>query len=383
MATSNLSIESLSEETRKEQALISREFPLSQRIRRGDEERISYGGRTVEIPKIDHAAMGRPVDKQYERNRASVETRLNAIGVYKATVVNCLPIELRSDACLHPLHTAVVPPAAAATAYATFVFDEAFIEPARVGADAPMMAWDHHPIELATEFVRKNHRGVMSFMGIPSDLEDEAFLNRRSPEQQHNGRTYGEVLEATKRSAADWMNEKLRQGNDDERLKRQILLPCKYAARRLHALGRIKAFPTWCEENRDVHRKVERCPKCQQPAEDGAVQCTGSNCGYILNPRKAYEINAIGEDDPSLERLDRVDVVEMGISDYVAETADEKKERLDRGGIKPQSKAAMRVQRTQDQVEAMNRQQTAEALKTGMKEAIAEAAQGTRKAKEE
>ena len=43
----------------------------------------------------------------------------------------------------------------------------------------------------------------------------------------------------------------------------------------------------------------------------------------------------------------------------------------------------MRMQKTQDQVEAIGRQQTTEAIKTGVKEAIAETAQVSRKQKED
>jgi hypothetical protein len=82
-------------------------------------------------------------------------------------------------------------------------------------------------------------------------------------------------------------------------------------------------------------------------------------CGYIIDPRRAYEIQAIGEDDLSLERLTRADVTEMGITDYVAETIDEKRSRLEIGAPKPLSIAAMRLQASEMQYQDSQRNQNA------------------------
>ena len=60
----------------------------------------------------------------------------------------------------------------------------------------------------------------------------------------------------------------------------------------------------------------------------------------------------------------------MGISDYVAESAEEKKARLREGGIRPKSIAAYRVMEAEDQSKAMD----AERLGTSIAKAAAEAA---------
>jgi len=331
-------------------------------VRPNDVERVNYGGQTVEIGKIDHAALGRPVDKQYERNLASVESRLAKIGVSTATVVNFLPIKLRSDSVLGPLRNLIIPEPKDDQAYVTYSFTDAFIEPARMGADSPLIAFEHHPIELAEEFFRVYNGAVFTFTGIPSDLDREDWKNKVSTEPSHHGMTYGAAFQAAYQKSIEWMYEMLKQGNDNNRLKRMPTEPQKAAARRLKVLGRIKEFPEWVERQIDVDTKIPMCPKCQRPSEVGACQCTNQNCGYIIDPRKAYEINAIGEDHPSLERLTRAEVKEMGISDYVAETRDEKKARLEIGGIKPLSIAAARLQQSNDELLSLQAKENAAAI---------------------
>ena len=67
----------------------------------------------------------------------------------------------------------------------------------------------------------------------------------------------------------------------------------------------------------------------------------------------------------------------MGISDYVAESVEEKKARLAEGGIKPKSVAAFRVMEAED----MSKSLDAERLGTSIAKAAAEAgkAKKTRK----
>lgn len=348
------------EEVVKERALASAR--TSEAIRAGDVERVTYMGREVEIPRIDHVALGRPVDKQYDRNKASVESRLRAVGVSTSTVVNFLPILLLSDAVIEPLRKARIKAPKDNKPYSVFVFDDAFIEPTRMGVDSPLLAFDHQPIQLAQEFTRTNNRGVMAFIGIPSDLEDVKWLNAVSSEIIHGGRTYGQILEHTKMQAVEWMQERLRDGNSNERNKVQPSIPEKSAARRLYHLGYIKELPPWVERQRDLAVTIPTCPKCSRPSEPGSASCTQLGCGYIIDPRRAYEISAIAEDDVSLERLTREIVTEMGISDYVAETIDEKRGRLEQGRKKPLSMAAMRMLQVEDENAEYQRNRTAEVL---------------------
>jgi hypothetical protein len=352
-------IEQASTPTHVEQERSAATALHSEAVQNGIVDRVTYGNRTVEVPAINHQALGRPVDKQYERNHASVLTRLRKIGVHRATVINFLPIPLRSDSCLDPLRVARIPAPKDGEEFTAFIFTDAFIEPARMGADSPLLAFEHHPTELAEEFSRIYPSGVFNFIGIPRDLTNEAWLNSISEEPGHGGKTYGVALEECRQKAVAWMQEQIRHGNDNDRQKRAPSEPQKAAARRLFHLGFIKELPGWVEKQRDLALKIPMCPKCQRASEPGAVQCTNMGCGYIIDPRRAYEIQAIGEDDLSLERLTRAEVTEMGLTDYVAETIDEKRSRLEIGAPKPISLAAMRLKASEDEYQDSQRNQNA------------------------
>jgi hypothetical protein len=316
----------------------------------GVSERVTFGTREIEIGAINHKALGRPTDPQFERNRASVQSRLNQVGVAWATVVSFLPIVLHTDSLLIPSRASngKIGPPKDAEDYSVYIFKDAFIEPGRRGADSPLLATDWHPIQMANEFPKLYPQGVFSFRGIPADLSDAKWLNTMSTEEQHFGQTYGQVFDSCRKAAVAWMHEHLRYGNERDRQKQEPTLPQKASARRLLHLGFIKEMPKWVEQQRDTGVKIPVCPKCQKPCEPGAASCTNMGCTYVIDPRKAYEINAIGEDDLCLERLTRATVKEMGISDYVAETIDEKAARQSLGMPHPLSVAAMRLKESED-----------------------------------
>lgn len=313
-------------------------------------ERVTYGETSRPVGAINHEALGRRVDKQYERNLASTKGRIAAYGVTTASVISFLPIMLLSDSVLDPLKRARIRPPQDGEAYTTYYFDECFFEPTRLGIDSPLIPIDQHPIVLAQEFSKINNHGVMSFLGIPADIEDLKWRQKKSTEEQHHGQTYGQVYEATRVAAIEWMNRHVEAGDDLERLGSATTHTQKASARRLFYLGIIKDLPKWVQKTVDLKKEVPTCPNCLVRASHGAATCVTPNCGYIINPRKAYEIGAIPESDPALERLTRAQVQEMGISDYVAETIEEKKERLKLGGTKPMSVVAMRMKDTEDEI---------------------------------
>jgi hypothetical protein len=356
-------------EVEAERRIANSTADLARGIKNDQVERVVYGERTVEVPTIDHRALGRPTDPQYERNKASVVTRLKAIGVSTATVFNFLPWILRSDSLLGPSKVARIMPPKDSEDYGVYVFDAPYIEPGRRGADSPLLATEWHPIQMAQEFSKINV-GVFSFMGIPQDAKNPDWLNRKSTEEQHGGLTYGAAMELASQAAIRWMQEQLRHGNERHQLNLPTTLPQKASARRLYHLGAIEALPLWVEIQRDVMIKITKCPNCQKPCEPGAASCTTPNCAYIINPRKAFEIGAIAEDHLSLERLTRAEVTEMGISDYVAETIDEKKFRVEIKGMKPISIAAMRLLDADDQVKANQRREDLLAAMKAFKEGM-------------
>jgi hypothetical protein len=357
---------------------------------------------TVNLPAIDHKAMGRKTDPAFERSAQSVKGRIRQLGTVPAAVVSFLPDELRSDSYLYPLKVACIKPPKAKEPYSIYVFAKYFIDYTKQHVDSPTTAFEWAPIQMAMEFQSINPRGVFVFsvpVGPANEstaelhrrvaelLEDPAWKATVSRETQHGGMTYGEALELKRLSGIAWMDEQLARGNTMDlsgKAWERPGQPQKAAARRLHALGRIQELPKWVEQQRDLTNKPKDCPQCARRCEPGAVSCTNPGCGglkgpYVLDPRKAYEIGAISEEDESLERLDRRTLKEMGISDYVAESVEEKKARLAEGGIKPKSVAAFRVMEAED----MSKRLEAEHLGTQIARAAAEAGKSKKPEKSE
>ena len=346
---------------------------------------------TVMLPALDHKAMGRKTDPAFERSERSVKGRIRSLGTIAAGVVSFLPIELRSDSYLFPLKVAVIKPPKNKEPYALYVFPEYFIDNTKQHVDSPTTAFEWAPIQLASDFSGTNPQGVFIYQGnfsthgmgaeevkhrMAALLEDPAWLATTSSEPQHGGMTYGEALEAKHKSGLAWMYEQLRRGNEADMLKKRTEWPQKVSARRLFELGLIQVLPLWIEQQRDLGAKPETCPQCARRCEPGAVSCTNPGCGglrgpYVLDPRKAYEIGAITEEDESLERLSRGTLKEMGISDYVAESCEEKKARLSQGGIKPKSLSAMRLMEAEDQYKTIDATRTGTAIATAVAEAVA------------
>lgn len=311
-------------------------------------DRINYGDMAVEIPtvEIDHVKLGRPVDKRYEHNRQMVLDRILEVGVHAATVINFRPHILVSSSVIEILRKTKVAPPKDDQEFGFHIFTKVELEPYRPGQDSPLCARDHHPITLAKEYEKAYEElggGVFAFVGLPEDIKNPNWIHRERYEQEKEKalkRMSSEVKEAT----GFWNTR-------DHRDSYRIADHHRASARRMKHLGYIANLPEWVEKQRDLEVKIPTCQKCQRPSEPNSAVCTNQNCNYIIDPRRAFEINDIDENHPSLERLTRAEVEEMGISDYVAETADEKPERLKARAPKPLSKVAMEVMRQQEEYE--------------------------------
>lgn len=368
-----------SSEAAAERSTISAGTAVSGAVRNDRVERapVMFEGRqhgTVEIPTIDHAAMGRPVDKQYERNLASVKSRLKLVGVFSATVINFLPMMLMSNSYIDTLRKARIKPAKDGQEYSVFFIGKEEIIPTRMGADSPTLAFDVHPIQLADEFVKVygGLGGVIAFIGRPEDIGTPEWNSTISPTDE--SKTLGEMFEEQRMRAILWMRQQLSNGNNKKAMGQNvnILSYEKDAARRLLYLGDITELPSWVEEQRDLNIKRHSCQKCQKPVEPGIAQCLTPNCGFIVNPRLAYEIGAIAEDHIALERLTRDEVIEMGISDYVAETVDEKPARLATQDPKPLSLSAFRIKQVEEDYQQAQRKTAAKENATLMAAAMSQ-----------
>jgi hypothetical protein len=312
-------------------------------------DRVMYGNRAVEIPtiEIDHAKLGRPVDKRYEHNLAMVQNRLRDVGVHVATVVNFRPDTLVTSSTIEILRKSKISAPKDNEGFGFKVFYTVAIEPARLGADSPLVAIDHHPITLAKTFVTEYETlggGVFAFVGLPEDVQNPNWVHK-------------EAFEQARARAIEWMQTEVKAGTSfwntkDHRDSYRIADHHRASARRLFHLGYIKALPEWVEKQRDLAVKVPTCPKCQRASEPNSAVCTNDNCNYIIDPQRAFEIGDIDENHSALERLTRKQVEDLGISDYVAETSDEKVERLKAKLPKPFSKVAMMMIAQEEELKA-------------------------------
>jgi len=215
--------------------------------------------------------------------------------------------------------------------------------------DAPLACFDYQPIMLAKEFenVYEAQGGVLAFIGSPEDV--------LKPNWEHRER-----WEALKLRAKQWMESMHREAQQyaDTKMFYGIRETHRSSIRRLFHLGYLKELPAFLDKQRDVAVEYPTCGKCQLRQDSPhVVQC--QRCNWIIDPARAYELQVITEDDPALERLTRDEVKKLGISPYVAETADERPVRLKAGLPKPKSEAAMRLLDQQAELEEQEEERKA------------------------
>lgn len=319
----------------------SKGLPLSKQVLSDAIEHSGYtpGGQLI-TARIGQMAQGAPAgsgrseNKQYENQKRSMEKRHEATGISPATILNFLPIPLVVNSPMADLRVRIDPAPLTTDgtdAFSFHVWHECAIEVNNLGENmlAPV---DFYPIMLAQAFMDeyKDFGGVVLFKGLP----DERTLAK--PEIR-------EAIEAARNQMTFWMTKKVDEGNmewnsPNHQGAKNIVELHRQCALRLKDQGLIDHLPEWVTETRMLRDVAIKCGSCGNTPKTDAVRCP---CGFILNPAKAYLINDIAEDDLSLERLTREEVIELGISLYVAETKDEKGARLKAGRPKPMSQAAV------------------------------------------
>src|SRR6185437_584232 len=210
----------------------------------------------IEIAKIDtvdHKALGRPTDKQYEASKRMVMGRLEMTGWAQACVISYLPILLTSDSVMEPLRKAKVQPVRQGEEFSSLVITNPHLEPAQIGVDAPKACYDFQPIQLAKEFERvyESFGGVFAFIGEPADVLNPNWVHR-------------ETWERLKRKAIDWMEAMHREAQSyiDQKMPFGVREPHRNCVRRLHELGFLKTLPEWLEKKNDTAVEYPVCPKC-------------------------------------------------------------------------------------------------------------------------
>jgi hypothetical protein len=92
--------------------------------------------------------------------------------------------------------------------------------------------------------------------------------------------------------------------------------------------------PVWLERTRAEANLGVACQRCKADTKQDAYMCAA--CGFILDPRQAYELGEISEEDPALRRLSRKELDELNLSEFVEENLEERKARVAKGKAKEQ-----------------------------------------------
>ncbi|HEY1808850.1 MAG TPA: hypothetical protein VGG42_09825 [Acidobacteriaceae bacterium] len=275
-------------------------------------------------------APGRSRDPQYESRMLSLKTRLKATGVVPATVFNFLPFILKVNSPVSSVQGGV-PAVKGNKEFATRTWDTCDIQIVELGEQG-RSPQEFHPIQIAQVFEYEYPAGgVVAIQCRPKDA----------------GRAdVAKLLKEHAAQAVIYMRGQMEMGeklwNAPDRIQRQNVRSVHRAcAQRLYDLHIIKALPDFCSAKVDLEDAPHPCINCGKVPDSKLIaQC---QCGWVINPGTAFQNNIIQEDDPALERLTRAEVKLLGISDYVAETSDEKPKRLKSGAPKPFSAAATRA----------------------------------------
>ena len=291
-------------------------------------------------------APGKPRDPVYESRMASLKQRVQATGIQPATVVNFLPFVINVNAPA-TVYRGGVPAAEGAARYATRTWegweglDIHVIEQGEVGRTPQ----EFYPIQTAKVFEREYGGGGVVALPFALDViedPDEARIKRR----ELKGQSIAEILDDHAEKAVKFMSALVDRAEamaaDDN--VAGIRKTHRMCAVRLHALGILAHLPSYCVARQQLRDVAQPCPDCGQiPKGKNAVRCLTPNCGFILDPAEAYRRGVIDENDAALERLTRTEVEDLGVTEYVAETADEKPKRIKRGDPKPPSNAALKA----------------------------------------
>lgn len=289
-------------------------------------------GATAVVGQLDKRRLsesGRPVDYRYNQRLGMLRRRLRSTRSMPVTIINTLPVRLAVNSPLPALQVGVMG-CELDQDYTYFTWMDPVIEVSmQEGQKIPL---DYNPLMMAEEYLREYSRtgGVMIYEGTLEEFQDELL-----DIQSEASRMYKKIEE----DGIVWMLGRVRQGNEywntpDHRLAMNITELHRVCASRCLAKGRLGSQkPQWMDVTRELNEVTPPCGSCGAIPERAAARCR--QCGYVIDPIKAFMIRDIDEKNVALQRLTRAQVEELNISDFVAETADERPDRLARGEEMP------------------------------------------------
>jgi hypothetical protein len=306
---------------------------------------VTHQGQTVVFGDYDPGkAAGRARDPEFETVLVSMKARHAKTGIQPACVINMLPLALVVNSPMHSIGGVRVPPCLGAHLdFTAHVWHECSIEVRYIG-EGVNQPWDFLPIQLAEAFEMEYYAtgGVVALIGEPTEE------NMRKPE---NAQKIADCLERM----YVWMMGKIVEANGfwnspNHGAAAAIVEVHRVCATRMFEIGKIPQLPEWIQPVTEQSAIDAKCPTCGVIPATEAVKCV--SCNEILDPGTAFLKGVISEEHESLERLTREQVIELGVSAFVAETADERPARLAQGLRKPMSIANARALQEQEEADA-------------------------------
>lgn len=299
-------------------------------------------GSTVSIGEISHQR-GRAQNPEFDKRLVSMLARHAKTGVMPATIINMLPLPLVVNSPMATLRVRIPACIGSNLDYTAYTWTEPTIESVYAG-DGIYQPFDFLPVDLAEAFQNEyyNMGGVVLILGMPTKA------NLELPENVVK-------INAALDRMYVWMMGRIVEANGfwnspNHGAAAAIVDVHRVCATRMYEIGKIPALPPWIQEIREQAAIDAKCPTCGTIPESGAVKCI--SCNEILDPGTAFLNGTITEEHAALERLTRDEVMDLGISAFVAETVDEKPARLAEGRRKPKSIAQVRAEKEQADIDA-------------------------------
>ena len=266
------------------------------------------------------------------------QQRIAMIGRQPVTVVNINPFQLMVNG---PLFSDLrVAPNKAGQEYSALVIRDVKFDVDQ-GLDRNHTPVEFWPVQLAKEFeTQYADKGGVFF--INGDLETNPELGHTQEFKAKYRSADGQLVAYCKRLKLNADNE---WNTPNRSGARNIHPPHRIAAKILFDRKLLSKLPEWMEGDIAPEDVTDDCRSCKSATKKGQLLCT---CGYVLDPFGAFQEGVIDEFNVSLERLTRAQVEAIGVSAFVAETVDERQERLKAGKRKPLSKFELQQQAALD-----------------------------------
>lgn len=300
-------------------------------------ERASHT-RTEATPGIEPGkAAGRMQDKKYEMASIAMRNRHEDTDIKPITIISLLPIPLVVNSTMQDLKVRIEP-CKRGEPFSHHTWDKPAIEVLYTG-EGGNMPYDFMPLTIARAYEKeyRDYGGVFILHGVP----DEETLAQPKVKKQ---------FEDAASAMQKWMVSMIEKANGMWNTLNHVgQLGIgdihRECAHYLFDKGVITGLPAWVTTVRTPDQVAKACARCGTVPNHGASICI--SCQNVIDPGKAFLDNFITEEDASLERLTRAQVIDLGISAFVAETSDEAPDRRAAGMPKPKSLAQKNAEKAE------------------------------------